>query len=183
MSPDRYGTMDVDTKTRTVIINSSSDNNDYATKQQQLGPSSTSSLLQPYEKLQSQQQHPQSQSSLLHIDDAIEMLGMGTFQYQILLAAGLCFMADAMEVLLLSFLATILKYEWDLTERQTDTIISVVFAGALLGTLILSPLGDVWGRRPVFAVTAGLIAIFGIATAFCTNYAQLLTTRFLVVRH
>lgn len=123
---------------------------------------------------------PKTITDLLHIDDAIERLGMGRFQYQILLAAGLCFMADAMEVLLLSFLAVILRHEWDLMERQMDTIISVVFAGALTGTLILSPLGDTWGRRPVFAATAGLIAIAGIATAFCQRYPQLLAARFLV---
>jgi MFS family permease len=114
------------------------------------------------------------------IDDAMELLGMGYFQYQILVAAGLCFMADAMEVLLLSFLAPILQVEFQLTERQMDTIISVVFAGALLGTLILSPLGDMVGRRPMFRVTAAVIAIFGVLTAFSQSYTSLLIMRFLV---
>mmetsp|Transcript_62603 Transcript_62603/g.152410 ORF Transcript_62603/g.152410 Transcript_62603/m.152410 type:complete len:592 (-) Transcript_62603:207-1982(-) len=143
--------------------------------------SSSASNLPPPPSLPPQSQ-PQSQPQmmLLHIDDAIEMLGMGRFQYQILIAAGLCFMADSMEVLLLSFLATIVKHEWELSETQVSTIISVVFAGALSGTCILSPLGDVYGRKPVFVVTAGLIAFFGLATAFCTTYAQLVTARFLV---
>ena len=81
---------------------------------------------------------------------------MGTFQYLIVLACGLCFAADAMEILLLSFLAVILQAEWGLTETQVDSIISVVFAGAMLGTLVLSTLGDVIGRRPVFGLTAAL---------------------------
>lgn len=119
-------------------------------------------------------------SLLVDIDDAIERLGMGTFQTQILWAAGLCFGADAMEVLLLSFLAVVLKVEWSLTEHEMDSIISVVFAGAMLGTLILSRLGDVYGRRPIFIVAASMIAIFGVATAFCHNFHTLLWARFLV---
>ena len=116
----------------------------------------------------------------MDIDDAIELLGMGRFQYDILIAAGLCFAADAMEVLLLSFLAVILHVEWNLSERQTDSIISVVFAGAMIGTLILGPLGDRIGRKPVFTLTAAIIAIFGLGTAFCKTYEWLLVARFMV---
>jgi MFS family permease len=119
-------------------------------------------------------------SLILDIDDAIERLGMGRFQIEILVAAGLCFASDAMEVLLLSFLAVILRVEWDLTERETDTIISVVFAGAFIGTLILGPLGDIIGRKPVFSVTAAIIAVFGLGTALVPNYKWLLFARFMV---
>jgi MFS family permease len=119
-------------------------------------------------------------SLILDIDDAIELLGMGRFQMEILVAAGLCFASDAMEVLLLSFLSVILRVEWDLTERETDTIISVVFAGAFIGTLILGPLGDIIGRKPVFTVTAAIIAVFGLGTALVPNYEWLLFARFMV---
>ena len=114
------------------------------------------------------------------IETAIELVGTGAFQRQILLAAGLCFMADAMEVLLLSFLSTVLKHEWNLSEGEVDSIVAVVFAGALLGTLLLGRAGDVFGRKPVFAVTAFVIAIAGVVTAFCQNYEQLLFARFWV---
>jgi MFS family permease len=114
------------------------------------------------------------------IETAIDLVGTGAFQRQILLAAGLCFMADAMEVLLLSFLSTVLKHEWNLSEGEVDSIVAVVFAGALLGTLLLGRAGDVFGRKPVFAVTAFVIAIAGVVTAFCQNYEQLLLARFWV---
>ncbi|OEU22218.1 MFS general substrate transporter [Fragilariopsis cylindrus CCMP1102] len=105
---------------------------------------------------------------------------MGIFQYQIILACGLCFASDAMEVLLLSFLGVILKSIWSLSEAEENSIVSVVFAGAMLGTLVLSPLGDRIGRRPVFALTAVMISVFGVLTAFCTNYPQILLARFFV---
>lgn len=85
-----------------------------------------------------------------------------------------------MEVLFLSFLSVILTVEWGLEQHQNDTLISVVFLGALSGTLILNPLGDRFGRRPVFWVTAAIISIFGVGTALCTTYEALLFARFMV---
>ena len=45
---------------------------------------------------------------------------------------------------------------------------------------MLSALGDILGRKPVFAATAILISFFGMATALCTTFTQLLVARFLV---
>ena len=74
----------------------------------------------------------------------------------------------------------ILKVEWDLSPAETDSIISIVFLGALLGTLILGPLGDKIGRKPVFSVTAVIIAVAGLGTAIVPNYEWLLIARFVV---
>jgi putative MFS transporter len=133
-----------------------------------------------YKELSEPSQPPNQNSLMVDMDTAIERLGMGRFQREILFAAGLCFAADAMEVLLLSFLSVILQAKWNLSETQMNTIISVVFAGAMVGTLILSPLGDIIGRRPVFTFTAAIISIFGVGTAFCTSYEWLLFARFMV---
>lgn len=116
----------------------------------------------------------------MNVEEAIDRVGMGFFQYQILFACGLCFMADAMEILLLSFLAVILRGQWGLSEGQVDSLVSVVFAGAMIGTIVLSPLGDRWGRKPVLLITACTISFFGSYTAFCTSYTQVLSARFLV---
>lgn len=110
---------------------------------------------------------------------AKDELGMGLFQRRILLAAGLCFAADAMEILLLSFLAVCLKAEWNLSEDQTSTITGSVFWGAMIGTLVLGPLGDRVGRKPVFTAAAGIIAAFGFLTAAASMFPVLVAIRFL----
>jgi MFS family permease len=109
-----------------------------------------------------------------------ELLGNGPFQNRILIAAGLCFAADSMEILLLSFLTVVLRAEWNLTETQTNSITSSVFIGALAGTLILGPLGDRIGRKPVFTVTAAIICVFGLWTAATNQFETLLACRFMV---
>lgn len=116
----------------------------------------------------------------ISIDEAIERLGYGRFQLRVLVAAGLCFAADAMEVLLLSFLAVVLQAIWDLTSQQTALLTSIVFVGQFAGTLTLGPLGDRIGRRPVFLLSALVIAIFGLATAFCNSFTALVLVRMMV---
>lgn len=97
-----------------------------------------------------------------------------------LFAAGLCFAADSMEILLLSFLAVVVQAEWDLTSEQTSSITSAVFLGAMSGTLLLGPLGDKFGRKPIFVLSAAIIALFGLLTAVANGLASLLVLRFLV---
>eukprot|EP00977_Amphora_coffeiformis_P005930 scaffold1267_cov171-Amphora_coffeaeformis.AAC.6 len=85
-----------------------------------------------------------------------------------------------MEMLLFSFLAVVLKADWHLTEHEADTISSAVFVGGLLGNLILGPLGDCIGRKPVFVLTAVILCVFGLATAAATSYFGLWVCRLAV---
>lgn len=118
--------------------------------------------------------------AVISIDNAIEIIGMGRFQYLILFASGLCFAADAMQVILLSFLTIVLKDEWDLSDGMTASVTSCLFAGSMMGTLILGPLADSVGRRPVFLVAAFIISLFGLGTAMSTNYFMLVAMIFMV---
>eukprot|EP00538_Stauroneis_constricta_P000873 CAMPEP_0119571464 /NCGR_PEP_ID=MMETSP1352-20130426/44134_1 /TAXON_ID=265584 /ORGANISM="Stauroneis constricta, Strain CCMP1120" /LENGTH=551 /DNA_ID=CAMNT_0007621145 /DNA_START=144 /DNA_END=1799 /DNA_ORIENTATION=- len=112
--------------------------------------------------------------NVITMDDAIERLGMGTFQLRVLAAAGLCFAADAMQVLLLSFLSQVLQIDWNLSDAETASITSCLFGGAMVGTMVLGPYADVRGRRPAFFVASITITSFGIGVAFVQNYVSLL---------
>lgn len=118
--------------------------------------------------------------SSISVDEAIELIGFGKFQRRVLWAAGLCFTADATEVMLLSFLSLTLQSEWELSPRQTASMTACVFAGSLVGTLTLGYLGDHVGRRPAFLLSSAIISLFGVFTAFATGYASLLGIRFAV---
>jgi MFS family permease len=107
-------------------------------------------------------------------------LSFHRFQRRVLWAAGLCFTADATEIMLLSFLSLTLQSEWGLTANQTANMTACVFAGSLVGTLTFGFLGDHWGRRPTFLMACIFISVFGVLTAFATDYASLLGIRFMV---
>jgi len=124
--------------------------------------------------------HLTSRNIVYSVDEAIELLGMGRFQLFILIAAGLCFAADAMQVLLLTFLSNVLRSEWDLKDDETALITSILFVGAIFGTITLGPLADRKGRKPVFLLAASIISVFGVAVAMVTSYLGLLGNLFMV---
>jgi MFS family permease len=120
---------------------------------------------------------------ILTMDEAMDRLGYGRFQNQLLWAAGLCLMSDGLEILLLSFLTVVLRSSdssWHLTNTQTSSITASVFAGALVGTLVLGRLADTMGRKPIFTLTAAIIAVFGALSGVAPTYLVLLTCRFWV---
>jgi MFS family permease len=121
-----------------------------------------------------------SEETVISIDDAIQSIGMGPFQRRVLWAAGLCFTADATEVMLLSFLSLTLQSEWGLSNMQTATMTSAVFGGSLIGTLFFGYFGDHYGRRPAFLLACAIISLFGLATSFATGFPSLVGVRFMV---
>ena len=121
-----------------------------------------------------------SSNTTYSVDEAIELLGMGRFQLIVLTAAGLCFAADAMQVLLLTFLCKVLRSEWDLNDDKTALITSILFVGAIFGTITLGPLADKIGRKPVFLLAASIISLFGVAVAMVSSYLGLLGSLFMV---
>ena len=121
----------------------------------------------------------------ISIEEAVNRVSTGKFQYRILFAAGFCFMADSIEIVLLSFLTLVLKREWgwddgNESNAKMASITSSMFLGALLGASVLGPLGDKIGRRPTLFRAAFIISFFGLVTAFCDNYIALLLVRFCV---
>lgn len=126
---------------------------------------------------------PESSNYVISIDEAVNLIGTGKFQKRILFAAGTCFIADSMEIMLLSFLSLLIKRDWDLGDNadfKVDSITSIMFVGSLAGTAFLGPLGDKIGRKPIMTIAAFIISFFGIMTAFCFNISQLLFVRFCV---
>lgn len=114
----------------------------------------------------------------LTIDEAIDRLGTGKFQKRLLFSAGMCVAADAMEVLLLSFLAIVVQSEFGVGAKEGAILTSSVFAGAMFGTLIMGRLGDIIGRKPMFLLAATIISTSGMLTALAQSYWVMLIFRF-----
>ena len=153
--------------------------------------------------------HPNDEEYyLLNIDEALQRLGMGLFQYRMMFATGLFLAADSCEVVVLSFLSHVARsnhwyvdngvefndydygnnnkgfsegdaYDTDTTDGG-DTLSTIVLPGALIGALLWGMVSDLYGRRIIFLIIASVVSIFGIATSFVTTYKWLLVARILV---
>ncbi|CAM0902681.1 unnamed protein product [Alopecurus aequalis] len=121
-----------------------------------------------------------SASDTYTVDDALVSSGFGRYQMLILSYAGIGLIAEAMEMMLLSFVGPSVQLEWNLTAHQESMITSVVFVGELIGAYTWGVISDHYGRRKGFLFTAIVTSGAGFLSAFAPNYVSLMALRFLV---
>lgn len=114
------------------------------------------------------------------VEQAIDHVGFGRFQYLLLFYTGLAWMAEAMELMLLSFVGPAVQSLWGLSNQQESWISSVVFLGMLVGAYSWGILSDLKGRRAGFFTTAVLTFVASVFSALSPNYLSLLLSRALV---
>lgn len=114
------------------------------------------------------------------VDSVLETIPVSYFHYRLLVICGLAFMADAMEVSLLSYLSTCAGDEWNLDNAQKAAITSVVFAGEMAGSLFWGPIADKFGRKIAFLLACSLISVGGFLSGASPSYGWLLFFRAVV---
>lgn len=114
------------------------------------------------------------------LDEALNHVGFGKFQILVLIYAGLGLVAEAMEVMILSFIGPAIKSEWNLSPAQETILTSVVFAGLLVGSYSWGFISDNYGRRKGLLGIAMVSTVAGLLSAFSLNYLSLVTLRGLV---
>ena len=93
-----------------------------------------------------------NKSDTYTVDDALVSSGFGRYQMLILTYAGIGLIAEAMEMMLLSFVGPSVQLEWNLTAHQESMITSVVFVGELIGAYSWGVISDHYGRRQVYSL-------------------------------
>ncbi|GMH48809.1 hypothetical protein TrVE_jg4014 [Triparma verrucosa] len=91
-------------------------------------------------------------------------------------SVGLLSLSDSSEVLLLSFLPELLP--WD--NMNIPLLMSSTFIGELIGSVLLTPLADIYGRRPVSLFSSFTILCAGILSSLSPNFPIFLLTRLVV---
>lgn len=81
------------------------------------------------------------------VDDALMAMGFGNFQILVLAYAGLGWISEAMEMMLLSFVGPAVQSVWSLSPHEENLITSAVFAGMLIGAYSWGIVSDKYGRR------------------------------------
>ena len=112
-------------------------------------------------------------------NDAIEKIGMGKFQYKLMVICGLGWAADAMEVLLIAFAIPAIGEEWGLTNSQKGLLGTAIFVGMLLGAWVWGRFSDLFGRKIGFISTVGIDSVFGFLSAFSPSFPWLVVLRML----
>uniref|UniRef100_A0A1I7YY89 MFS domain-containing protein n=1 Tax=Steinernema glaseri TaxID=37863 RepID=A0A1I7YY89_9BILA len=64
---------------------------------------------------------PESEQTFT-VDDCVEYLGFGRFQLKLSILTGIAWMADAMEMMILSIISPALNCEWEITPFQASLL-------------------------------------------------------------
>ena len=108
--------------------------------------------------------------------------GIGRFQRWLLLYTGLAWAGDACETMLLSFLGPSVVCAWPevVGPLEESLLTSMVFVGMMVGVSSLGATADVLGRRTGFLLSASVLGVAGLASAFAPSFAVLLLLRTVV---
>jgi MFS family permease len=109
----------------------------------------------------------------------LDRLPWGGFHWRIVIALGITWVLDGLEVTLAGTLAGAIKDSLHLTNAGVGLASTAYLLGAVSGALYFGWLTDRLGRRKLFFITLTVYAIFTVATAFSWNIEAYALFRFL----
>jgi len=109
----------------------------------------------------------------------LDRLPWGQFHWLVVVALGITWVLDGLEVTLAGSLAGAIKHSLGLTDTDIGFAGSAYLLGAVLGALFFGRLTDQSGRKKLFFITLIVYMTFTVATAFSWNIWSLALFRFL----
>lgn len=114
-----------------------------------------------------------------NLNQVVDDVGMGTYQWVQLLLVGGVLMSDGAEILVASSMLKALGTAWGLTPLIRGLMMSIIFVGVCFGGLIGGNIADVYGRRRGIICSYVGIVIFGTSTALAQGPVSMTILRFL----
>ncbi len=104
---------------------------------------------------------------------------MNRFQINTVALCTVINMLDGFDVLVVAFTAASIAAEWNLSATAVGSLLSAGLAGMMAGSLLLGPLADRFGRRPLVLVCLAVISLGMVLSGVSQNTGQLAATRVL----
>ncbi|XP_063220101.1 synaptic vesicle 2-related protein [Bacillus rossius redtenbacheri] len=114
------------------------------------------------------------------VAQAVNAFGFGKFQVKLSLFTGLCWMADSMEMTILSILSPVLHCEWHISRYQQALTTTIVFLGMMLSSTFWGNLSDRYGRKQALRLCAIFLFYYSLLSSFAPNFLWILFLRGLV---
>lgn len=111
----------------------------------------------------------------------LDRLGWGRFHTVVVVALGVTWILDGLEVTLAGAVAGALKESsgLDLSNAEVGLASSFYLAGAVLGALLFGWLTDRLGRKRLFFITLGVYLVATASTSFAWDFTSFALFRFL----
>jgi MFS family permease len=102
----------------------------------------------------------------------LDRLPWSRWHWRVVIALGITWLLDGLEVTLVGAVASVLGYPdtLHLSEAQIGASVSAYLGGAVIGALVFGRLTDQLGRKKLFFVTLGVYLSASFLTAFSTGF-------------
>jgi AAHS family 4-hydroxybenzoate transporter-like MFS transporter len=89
-------------------------------------------------------------------------------------------MVDGMNIIVMSFLQSAIAKDWQIKPERMGFVFSIGLLGMAVGGILIAPLADRYGRRPLILAALGLMTLGSFASGFAPGFAALLIARLIV---
>lgn len=119
------------------------------------------------------------QGSGIELDSLLDTAPVSNLQIRVAVICGLVAMLDGFDTQAVAFVAPILAKEWGILPDYMGLIFAAGLAGIMVGQLVLGPLADRFGRKPVILWCTVAFGLGSLSTLLAETPTQLLVLRFL----
>jgi PHS family inorganic phosphate transporter-like MFS transporter len=114
------------------------------------------------------------------VGDLLDEAPRSTFHRRTVLVSGVGFFTDAYDLFVISTVATIVATQWGLSTLQTSWVTGSAILGAFFGALIFGRIADLFGRKKVYTMVAGIMIVGALASAAAPGFLWLVIARFIL---
>lgn len=111
--------------------------------------------------------------------DARQPIKWSSLQIAVIAICALINALDGMDVLIVSFVAPAMAKDWGISFASLGVVFSAGLAGMMAGCVLIAPLADGIGRRPVILVALLLMTIGTVGTGMVGSMAPFIACRVL----
>ncbi|KAJ3109398.1 hypothetical protein HDU97_006643 [Phlyctochytrium planicorne] len=104
------------------------------------------------------------------VNECIESIGMGRYQYKLFVLCGFGWLADNMWLQGISVAIPGMQRTFNVPDAWMGLGTSSAFIGMMIGAGFWGPISDSIGRRPAFTLTLLITVLFGGAAAFASSF-------------
>lgn len=113
------------------------------------------------------------------VKDLLADKPMSPLQFATVLVCFVMNMLDGMDVLVISYAAPSISRDWAISPEALGVVFSAGLAGMTLGTFLIAPLADRFGRKTIILISALIMGAFIYLSAYAGSIPELLLYRFL----
>lgn len=113
----------------------------------------------------------------MEILKSIRQAPMSAFQVRATVVAIAILIMDGLDITVIAFAAPAMSREWDIAPTELGIVLSGSLIGMAIGSMLLAPLADRFGRRRVILTALGVMTVGMGLTVFADSPPELLAYR------